>query len=114
MKTRRRRNRAGVARNPEPAQDNNGSEEVVDGELSDVTENGDVSLENGAESRLEEDGAAVASGNGVDSEDENVVTDGEGNAAISTTSASGGNGSGNGSSPNAARNVIPNLPRRRP
>src|SRR5438874_4976039 len=105
MKTQRRRNRAGVARTPERVQENNGSngindsnagnpsngsDQVVDGELSDVEQIGDVDLENGVEAHLEENGAeeapselseAVAPGNGKTDETASRTTAGHGSAA---------------------------------
>ena len=82
MKTRRRRNRAGVAQNPDPGHDITGSEEVVENELPSVEEIGEVNQENGVESHLEEDGAALASGTGVDTQEESVVADSDGNVAV--------------------------------
>src|SRR4051812_22419959 len=119
MKTRRRRNRAGVAQNPDPGHDITGSEEVVEDELPSVEEIGEVNQENGVESHLEQDGAALASGNGVDSEVENVIADNDGDSAVgdvTTSTIDNGvddvDGSGNGSTPGATHTVV-NLPRRR-
>src|SRR4051812_13867478 len=114
MKTQRRRNRAGVARNPDPGNDNNGSDEVIDGELSAAEEISGETLDNGVESTVDEEPAVIVSGNGHDTEEDVVsevtdeVMDGHANGAEH------GNGSENGAAVNATRTVIPNLPRRRP
>src|SRR5437762_13908823 len=106
MKTQRRRNRAGVARTPERVQENNGSngindsnagnpsngsDQVVDDELSDVEQIGDVELENGVEAHLEENGAEDAT-----SELSEAVTAGNGKAdeTVSRTTASNRNAGG--------------------
>jgi predicted membrane-bound mannosyltransferase len=115
MKIERRRNRAGVARNPDPGHDNNGSDEAIDGELSEAEEISGENLENGAESRLDDEAAVIASGNGHEIEEDvvpEVVGEGlDGHADGSDNGSS--NGNENGAAVRTTRTVIPNLPRRK-